>query len=70
MPEIIIEALNRIPVEQQRVELVERKGIGHPDSTCNVIMEKVARALCHEYIAAFGRVLHFNVDKMSCGWRH
>jgi hypothetical protein len=31
MPEIIIEALNRTPVDQQRVELVERKGIGHPD---------------------------------------
>ena len=63
MPEIIIEALNRIPVEQQRVELVERKGIGHPDTICDAVMEEVARALCREYVVAFGRVLHFNVDK-------
>ena len=26
MPEIIVEALSQTPVEQQRVELVERKG--------------------------------------------
>jgi S-adenosylmethionine synthetase len=50
MPEIIIEALNRIPVEQQRVELVERKGIGHPDTICDAVMEEVARALCREYM--------------------
>ncbi|RKX46480.1 MAG: hypothetical protein DRP38_07615, partial [Thermotogae bacterium] len=29
---IIVEELVRTPVEMQKVELVERKGIGHPDS--------------------------------------
>lgn len=63
MPEIIVETLNQTPVEQQRVELVERKGVGHPDSICDAVMEEIALALCREYQAAFGRILHFNVDK-------
>jgi S-adenosylmethionine synthetase len=63
MPEIIVEALNQTPVGQQRVELVERKGAGHPDSICDAVMEEISLALCREYQAAFGRVLHFNVDK-------
>ena len=63
MPEIIVEALNQMPVEQQRVELVERKGVGHPDSICDAVMEEISLALCREYQAAFGRILHYNVDK-------
>ncbi len=63
MPEIAIETLNQTPGESQRFELVERKGIGHPDTICDAIMEDVSLALCREYLSAFGRVLHFNVDK-------
>ncbi|MGD1061456.1 MAG: methionine adenosyltransferase, partial [Methanomassiliicoccales archaeon] len=29
---IIIEKLESKPIEKQQVELVERKGVGHPDS--------------------------------------
>ena len=60
---IIIEELRHIPVEHQRVELVERKGRGHPDSICDAIAEQVSLALCREYFCAFGRVLHHNADK-------
>lgn len=63
MPNIILEELKQTPVEQQRVELVERKGTGHPDSICDAIMEQASVALCREYLAAFGRVLHHNIDK-------
>ncbi|RIK35283.1 MAG: methionine adenosyltransferase [Chloroflexi bacterium] len=63
MPNITIEALQQIPVGEQRVELVERKGAGHPDSICDAIVEQVSVALCQEYLAAFGRVLHHNIDK-------
>lgn len=45
------------------MEFVDRKGIGHPDSICDAIMENVSIALCSEYLAAFGRILHYNVDK-------
>lgn len=63
MPAIAVELLPSPPGETQRFEVVERKGIGHPDTICDAIMENVSLALCREYEAAFGRVLHFNVDK-------
>lgn len=63
MRNITIETLNHTPVAQQQVELVERKGRGHPDSICDAIMEEVSRALSREYLKTFGRVLHHNIDK-------
>ena len=63
MPNIILEELKQTPVEQQRVELVERKGTGHPDSICDAIMEQGSVALCREYLDTFGRILHHNIDK-------
>lgn len=63
MPNIILEELKQVPVEEQRVELVERKGTGHPDSICDAIMEQGSIALCKEYLSTFGRILHHNVDK-------
>jgi S-adenosylmethionine synthetase len=63
MSNIIVEELKQTPMEEQRVELVERKGTGHPDSVCDAIMERVSLALCREYLAMFGRILHYNVDK-------
>ena len=60
---VLVEELNRTPVENQRVELVERKGTGHPDSICDAIAEEVSLALCREYFARVGRILHHNVDK-------
>ncbi len=63
MRNILLESLDRVPVEEQQVELVERKGLGHPDSICDAIMEAISVALCREYMKAFGRVLHHNIDK-------
>jgi S-adenosylmethionine synthetase len=63
MSNIIVEELKQTPVSLQRVELVERKGVGHPDSICDAIMEEVSVALCREYQNAFGRILHHNIDK-------
>jgi S-adenosylmethionine synthetase len=61
--QIIVESLIRTPTGRQVFELVERKGKGHPDSICDAVAEEVSQALCREYAAAFGRILHFNVDK-------
>ena len=63
MSNIIIEELKQTAVEQQRVELVERKGTGHPDSICDAIMEQVSVSLCREYLNTFGGILHHNIDK-------
>jgi S-adenosylmethionine synthetase len=50
-------------VEDQNVEIVERKGIGHPDSICDGVAETVSRALAQEYLDRVGTVLHFNTDE-------
>jgi len=45
------------------VEIVERKGIGHPDTICDALAENLSRALCRWYVEHTGTVLHHNVDK-------
>ncbi len=63
MSPIIIEELQHTSVEKQRVELVERKGTGHPDSICDAILDQISVALSQEYLDTFGRILHHNIDK-------
>lgn len=62
---IIVEELVRTPVEMQKVELVERKGIGHPDSIADGIAEAISRALSKEYIKRYGIILHHNTDQVE-----
>ncbi len=45
-------------------EMVERKGIGHPDTICDAIAERFSMALSRFYVERFGAVLHHNVDKV------
>jgi S-adenosylmethionine synthetase len=44
-------------------ELVERKGLGHPDTICDALAEELSRALSRHYLDRFGAILHHNVDK-------
>lgn len=50
-------------IEDQSIEIVERKGLGHPDSICDGVAERVARELSREYLDRFGTILHFNTDE-------
>ncbi|MFB6136630.1 MAG: methionine adenosyltransferase [Halobacteriaceae archaeon] len=60
---IRVESAARPAVEDQEVEIVERKGLGHPDSICDGIAESVAQSLARLYIDRVGKVLHFNTDE-------
>ncbi|MDD3043449.1 MAG: methionine adenosyltransferase [Methanosarcinaceae archaeon] len=60
---IKVEQLLQTPIEKQQIELVERKGVGHPDSISDGLAEAVSRALCKEYIEKCGVVLHHNTDE-------
>jgi len=60
---IAVESIDRRAVEDQEVEIVERKGIGHPDSICDGVAESVSSALAREYIDRVGKVLHYNTDE-------
>ncbi|HEX9245455.1 MAG TPA: methionine adenosyltransferase [bacterium] len=63
MCSIRVETLPGVPVGDLQVEMVERKGIGHPDSICDAIMDRVSIELSKEYMSQFGRILHHNIDK-------
>jgi S-adenosylmethionine synthetase len=60
---ILIEKLKSTPIQEQRTEIVERKGLGHPDFICDSIVDKISVALSKEYLKRFGRILHHNIDK-------
>jgi S-adenosylmethionine synthetase len=60
---IRVEAIDRDAVEDQEVEIVERKGIGHPDSISDGVAEHVSEAIAREYLDRVGTVLHFNTDE-------
>ena len=60
---ITVEAAERAAIEDQAVEIVERKGIGHPDSICDGIAESVSQALSQLYLDRVGKVLHYNTDE-------
>jgi S-adenosylmethionine synthetase len=48
---------------RHEIEIVERKGLGHPDTICDLVMESISQALSKAYIQKFGRILHHNCDK-------
>ncbi|WP_423998896.1 methionine adenosyltransferase [Haloarcula salina] len=60
---IHVQPASGLAVEDQDIEVVERKGIGHPDSICDGVAETVSRALAQTYIDRFGKVLHYNTDE-------
>jgi len=60
---IVVEHGRHIPPSSREIEIVERKGLGHPDTLIDGSVEAASRALCKEYISRFGKILHHNLDK-------
>lgn len=60
MPHIII---TPVAPELRDYEVVERKGLGHPDTICDALAETFSRNLCKAYLERFGQIFHHNVDK-------
>lgn len=60
---IYVEPLNQTYIEKQGIEIVERKGIGHPDSIADGLAESVSQALCKMYKSKFDHILHHNTDE-------
>lgn len=60
---LVLEALRETPVARRRIELVERKGLGHPDTICDALVEAISLALNRMYLAEAGAILHYNIDK-------
>lgn len=60
---IIVEEFKQTPLEKQKFEIVERKGLGHPDTICDAILDQVSVRLSKEYLDRFGAIMHHNADK-------
>lgn len=60
---ITAEIIYETPIEEQKIEIVERKGIGHPDSIADAIAEEVSKNLSRMYLDEYDRILHHNTDE-------
>jgi S-adenosylmethionine synthetase len=60
---IRVSQIEQLTVAEQPLEIVERKGVGHPDHICDAVMNDVSVALSNVYLKKYGTVLHHNIDK-------
>ncbi len=63
MANIVVSPMTFEPVYEAQAEIVERKGIGHPDTVCDSLAEELSVELSKLYIEEFGAIMHHNVDK-------
>ncbi|QOJ79701.1 methionine adenosyltransferase [Infirmifilum lucidum] len=61
---VVVEKSTYVPPDLLPVEIVERKGTGHPDYIADSISEAASRELSRYYLERFGRILHHNLDKV------
>lgn len=60
---IFLEPIRSMPTFKKRFEIVERKGIGHPDTICDLVMNQVSIELSKMYLKETGAIQHHNMDK-------
>jgi hypothetical protein len=63
-PTIVVSPPATAHPDARDVEMVERKGRGHPDSICDALAEAFSISLTRAYHEQCGAVLHHNVDKV------
>ncbi len=61
---VVVETVKWQPISEQNVELVERKGLGHPDTIADAVAEETSRILSSYYMSKYHHILHHNVDKV------
>lgn len=52
-------------IDQTKFEVVERKGIGHPDTLCDTIAEKISRRYSTYCLQEYGVILRHMLDKIA-----
>ena len=57
MNNVFVNELGRISLEEQPLEIVERKGLGHPDTICDTVMNQISIDLSKIY---FGSSISLN----------
>ena len=56
--------------ERLPIEIVERKGIGHPDSLADALANEISNEYSNYCLDQFGFILHHNLDKLYIGAGH
>lgn len=65
-PENLIIYSSGTPViDKTHFEVVERKGIGHPDTLCDTLAEKISQAYSQYCLNKYGKILRHMVDKIA-----
>jgi len=67
MENFLVKKLHQLALDEKPMEICERKGLGHPDTICDAIMNQVSIDLSKEYLKRFGTILHHNLDKGLIG---
>lgn len=52
-------------LDENEFDVVERKGVGHPDTLADALAERLSSAYSQYTLAKFGTVLHHNFDKVG-----
>ncbi len=61
---------NWLDINLQPIEIVERKGLGHPDSLADGLADVISIAYSKHCLNKFGIVPHHNLDKVYIGGGH
>jgi S-adenosylmethionine synthetase len=67
MENFLIKKLKQLALDENPMEICERKGLGHPDTICDAIMNQASIELSKEYLRRFDTILHHNLDKGLIG---
>ena len=62
---MLVYSSGRPCIDDTEFEIVERKGIGHPDTLCDAIAEKVSQAYSQYCLKRYGIILRHMVDKIA-----
>ena len=67
MEKFLVKKLRQLALDEKPMEICERKGLGHPDTICDAIMNQASIELSKEYLRRFDSILHHNLDKGLIG---
>ena len=67
MVNVLVNELRQLALDEKPMEICERKGLGHPDTICDSIMNQASIELSKRYLKRFGTILHHNLDKGLIG---
>lgn len=62
---LLISASGRPCVDETDYEVVERKGVGHPDTLCDTLAEKISQTYSQYCLDHYGIILRHMVDKIA-----